>query len=89
MSEYLRYLLRNSVWLFRQERDGYRRIIESYESEVTREVIPHAADRQQMLQQSVNNYKKANDELEAAVEQREAEVASLKERLQKVNMMAR
>lgn len=52
-------------FFFVQERDGFKNILDSYESEVTVNVGKHTASRIQHLEEVVENYKKQVDYLEA------------------------
>lgn len=61
-----------------KERDGYRKILESYDSEVTREVVPLHADKATQLQITLNSYIKSNEQLEQDILLKEKENLSLK-----------
>ena len=52
----------NNLWL--QERDGFKNILESYESELTVNVSKHASSRIQHLEEMVDNYRKQIEHLE-------------------------
>lgn len=52
-----------------QEREGYKRILESYESEVTVNIAANAASRIHILEETLQMYRKQNEQLEAEVGQ--------------------
>lgn len=67
-----------------KERDGYKKILESYDCDVTREVVSHSTDKATQLQITVNNYIKVNDQLEKDIQSREHENLMLKQTVTQV-----
>jgi len=50
-----------------KERDGYKQIIDSYESEVTVNIGAHTTNRMQHQEEVIEGYRKQVDKLEADV----------------------
>ena len=67
-----------------QEKDGYKKILESYDSDVTREVVSHSTDKATQLQITVNNYMKVNEQLEQDIQSKEQENLELKQAISQV-----
>ncbi|KAL5019316.1 hypothetical protein ScPMuIL_005038 [Solemya velum] len=59
--------LQRKLLLVTKEREGYKRILESYESEVTVNIAANTASRLQILEETLQMYRKQNDQLEAEV----------------------
>ncbi len=68
------------LFLSLQEREGYKRILDSYESEVTVNMGTVQANRIQQLEELVENYRSQTEALEAELGKSVDEVTSTKSR---------
>lgn len=75
-----------AIFYHPQERDGFRLIAEAHESEVTREVVTADKDKISQLQQHVNTYSRANEELEQIVDAKEQENTTLRQTVEQVSV---
>ena len=63
-------------WVLLQERDGYKRIIDSYESEVTLNVGAGSLNRVQHLEENMKAYRKQTELLESELNKVNDELAT-------------
>ncbi|XP_050418798.2 mitotic spindle assembly checkpoint protein MAD1 [Patella vulgata] len=74
--------LQKKLLLTTKEKEGYKRIIESYESEVTLNVANPGIDRTQQLEDIVQSYKRHCETLETENNQQLEQIADLKQKCQ-------
>ncbi|KAK6166145.1 hypothetical protein SNE40_022908 [Patella caerulea] len=74
--------LQKKLLLTTKEKEGYKRIIESYESEVTLNVANPGIDRAQQLEDIVQSYKRHCETLETENNQQLEQIADLKQKCQ-------
>lgn len=68
------FAVQNIIYMYLQEREGYKRVIDSYESEVTVNIGAQAASRIQQLEEIVQAYRKQTEQLEAELNRVSTEV---------------
>ncbi|XP_067933690.1 mitotic spindle assembly checkpoint protein MAD1-like [Watersipora subatra] len=76
--------LKRQVTLLSQERDGYKKIVQSYDVDVTREVVPSERDKSFQLQRMVERAGEANKQLEEEVRAKTQECCDLKLKLEQL-----
>lgn len=79
-----RPLLPSCSHVIYQERDGFQKIVASYDADVTREVVPLTSDKNSQLQDMINNYRKLNEHLEQDLQNKDLQITQLKQRVTEV-----
>lgn len=79
------------MWLFYvvicvQERDGYQKIVASYDSDITREVVPLSTDKTSQLEDMVSEYRKHSDHLEQQLREQEKLAIQQQQRITEVTI---